>query len=42
MVQGIIQLNARVPDTASSGDEVKVVFKVGDYSSPNTVTMSVR
>ena len=42
MVQGIIQINARVPDTVSIGDGIQVMFKVGSYSSPNTVTMSVR
>jgi uncharacterized protein (TIGR03437 family) len=42
MVQGVIQINARVPSTASSGPTITVMFKVGDYSSPNTVTLSVR
>jgi uncharacterized protein (TIGR03437 family) len=42
LVQGMIQINARVPDTASSGAEIKVMFRVGNYSSPNTVTLSVR
>jgi uncharacterized protein (TIGR03437 family) len=41
LVQGIIQINARVPETASSG-VVTVMFKVGKYSSPNTVTVAVR
>jgi uncharacterized protein (TIGR03437 family) len=42
MVQGIIQINARVPSAASSGDRVPVMFKVGNYSSPRMVTLSVR
>lgn len=42
MIQGITQINARVPQSASTGDQIKVMLKVGDYSSPNTVTLSVR
>jgi uncharacterized protein (TIGR03437 family) len=42
MVQGILQINARVPASASKGDGIQVMFKVGDYSSPATVTLSVR
>jgi uncharacterized protein (TIGR03437 family) len=42
MVEGILQINARVPSTATSGDGIPVMFKVGNYSSPNTVTLSVR
>ena len=42
MVQGILQINARVPSTASVGVGIQVMFKVGNYSSPNTVTLAVR
>ena len=42
LVQGIIQINVRVPDTASSGDHVQVMFKIGSYSSPASVTLSVK
>jgi uncharacterized protein (TIGR03437 family) len=42
MVEGILQINARVPSTATSGDRIPVMFKAGNYSSPNTVTLSVR
>jgi len=42
MVQGILQINARVPSTASVGVVIQVMFKVGNYSSPNTVTLAVR
>ena len=41
MVQGVIQINARVPDSASSG-AIPVLFKVGNYSSPSTVTLWLR
>jgi hypothetical protein len=42
MVQGILQINARGPSTASVGVGIQVMFKVGNYSSPNTVTLAVR
>jgi uncharacterized protein (TIGR03437 family) len=42
MVQGILQINARIPNTAASGAGIPVMFKVGNYSSPKTVTLSVR
>jgi uncharacterized protein (TIGR03437 family) len=42
MVEGILQINARVPTTAASGAGIPVMFKVGNYSSPKTVTLSVR
>ena len=41
MVQGIIQVNARVPAGASSG-QVQVVLKVGNFSGPNTVSLIVK
>jgi len=41
MVQGVLQINARVPDGASSG-EVHVVVRAGNYASPNTVTLVVQ
>ena len=41
MPQGIFQINARVPASASNG-EVHVVMQVGKYSSPNTVTIVVQ
>lgn len=40
MVQGLVEINARVPDTASGG-EVRVMIRVGAYSSSNTVTLVV-
>jgi uncharacterized protein (TIGR03437 family) len=42
MVQGVIQINAIVPAAASTGPTINVMFKVGDYASLNTVTLSVQ
>jgi uncharacterized protein (TIGR03437 family) len=42
MVQGVIQINARVPAAASTGATITVMFAVGNYSSPNTVTLAVQ
>lgn len=42
MVQGVIQINAIVPAAASTGPTITVMFKVGDYASLNTVTLSVQ
>ena len=42
MVQGVIQINARVPATASTGPATTVIFTVGNYSSLNTVTLAVQ
>ena len=42
MVQGVIQINARVPAAASPGPAIPVSLKVGNYSSPSAVTLSVR
>ena len=41
MVQGIIQINARVPADATSG-QVQVVVKAGNISGPNTVSVIVQ
>ena len=40
-VQGLIQINVRVPAAASSGN-VQVVLQVGSYSSPNTTSIIVQ
>ena len=40
-VDGALQLNIRIPEAAASG-QVSVVLKVGDFSSPGTVTLVVR
>jgi len=41
IVQGLIQINVRVPAAASSGN-VQVVLQVGSYSSPNTTSIIVQ
>jgi len=41
IIAGVLQINARIPDGAASG-EVHVVVKAGSYSSPNTVTLVVQ
>jgi uncharacterized protein (TIGR03437 family) len=40
-VQGLIQINVRMPAAASSGN-VQVVLQVGSYSSPNTTSIIVQ
>jgi uncharacterized protein (TIGR03437 family) len=40
MVAGMLQVNARIPDTAASGN-VPVVLTVGNSSSPPVVTVAV-
>ncbi len=37
-VQGVIQINARVPASASTG-QVQLVLQVGTYTSPNTTSV---
>jgi len=41
LVEGVVQINVKIPDSASSG-EVSVNLKVGDAASPATVTLMVR
>jgi len=41
MVEGTIQVNVKVPDTASTG-MVTVALRVGNAASPTTVTVAVR
>ena len=41
LVAGLLQLNVRVP-TELTGGELPVRFSVGDYISPNTVTLFVK
>jgi uncharacterized protein (TIGR03437 family) len=40
-VQGLIQINVRVPAAASSGQD-QMVLQVGSYSSPNTASIIVQ
>jgi len=42
LVAGVLQVNARIPDNASTGDAVPVVLTVGDHSSQNGTTLAVR
>jgi uncharacterized protein (TIGR03437 family) len=41
LVQGVTQINVRVPAAASQGN-VKVMIQAGDFSSPTTVTLAVQ
>ena len=41
LVEGVLQINVKVPDSASSG-EVSVNLKVGNATNPATVTLMVR
>ena len=41
LVEGLVQINVKIPDSASSG-EVPVNLKIGDAASPSTVTLMVR
>ena len=41
MVQGMIQINVRVPAGAASGQD-QVVLQVGSYTSPNTTSVIVK
>jgi uncharacterized protein (TIGR03437 family) len=42
MVQGVVQINVRIPATTTPVYNVRVTLKVGNYSSPATVTLSVQ
>jgi len=42
MVAGVLQINARIPDDAPTGDDVSIVLKVGEHQSDDRVTLSIR
>jgi uncharacterized protein (TIGR03437 family) len=42
MVQGVFQVNVRIPDTVTPLYDVRVTLKAGDFASPTTTTMTVR
>jgi len=42
LVEGLLQVNAKVPDAAPSGGAIPLVLQVGGISSPFTVTMAVQ
>ena len=42
MVQGIVQVNVRIPDTALVGNGVPIMLNVGGYASPSTIILEVK
>ena len=42
MVEGVYQINARIPDTTSPNYGVPIIVKTGEFSSPTTICMNVR
>ncbi len=42
MVEGMVQVNARIPASVTPGPYVRVVLEAGDFISPSTITLSVR
>jgi uncharacterized protein (TIGR03437 family) len=42
MVQGVVQVNVRIPDTVNPLYDVRVMLQAGDFASPTTITMTVR
>jgi uncharacterized protein (TIGR03437 family) len=42
MVQGVFQVNVRIPDTVNPLYNVRVTLKAGDLASPTTITMTVK
>jgi uncharacterized protein (TIGR03437 family) len=42
MLQGVVQVNVRIPDTVKPFYGVPVTLKVGDFASPTTISMAVR
>lgn len=42
MLAGIVQVNVRIPDTAAVGVVISVTLSVGDYSSPNYISLNVQ
>ena len=42
IVQGVFQVNVRIPDTVNPLYNVRVTLKAGDFASPNTITMTVK
>lgn len=41
MLEGFAQVNIRIPANLANSGDLNVVLKAGDYTSPNTVTVSV-
>ena len=42
LVQGIVQLNVRIPDSVEPAYGIRVTVSAGDYASPNTIVLNVR
>jgi uncharacterized protein (TIGR03437 family) len=41
-IQGLIQVNAVVPEGVATGDAVPVILTVGNFSSPGNVHLAIR
>jgi uncharacterized protein (TIGR03437 family) len=42
LVNGMLQINATVPDGVTPGDAVPIEITIGDITSPTGVTLAVR
>jgi hypothetical protein len=42
MVQGFVQIKVKIPETLPPSYDVHVMLRVGRYTSPTTVTLSVQ
>jgi uncharacterized protein (TIGR03437 family) len=42
LVAGVVQINARVPDDVAPGTSVPVVIRIGEFNSPDGITVAVR
>jgi uncharacterized protein (TIGR03437 family) len=42
MVPGFVQVNVRIPDTVTSGGDLEIALKVGDFASPTIITVNVQ
>ena len=42
MIAGIVQVNVRIPDSTAVGVVVSVTLNVGDYSSPNYISLNMQ
>ena len=42
MVQGIVQINIRIPDTTPAAYGLRITLAAGEYLSPSVITFNVR
>ena len=42
MVEGIVQVNVRIPDTTPLAYDIRVALTAGGYTSPSTIVLNVR